>query len=372
MKVGVIGKTSRIVSIIQHIKGVTDTQFSMDGKNVGICDVLLLDHVSAIELESYSNEYAKHNVAFIVDIRNGLRSDYEKIKELCTLKGIPFLVDRSDQGIQEEVEKFLFPQRYEGRLQPALSLIACHRKSGVCLISEALSERIAQRTSAHIGLIKLDPYNVTSHSQGLNQLYREFEAGGLSSGRIKELAEAKRDNLFYIAGNPKMDYARGFHPHKLEQIYGLIQAAFDITIFIVYPYWDNSMTLVALKQIKRKYLIATSKREEMKEFYAFVPQIRYQFDLDLRHNSFIYNFDGYGNEAKLSVSDHLQAGCVLQLPYVPGPNPMAQKFTQAGLQRLAETIVNDYGLPVIQQAEKKTWLNRITAGLQDKQEKRLG
>ncbi|MEF2246419.1 hypothetical protein [Paenibacillus sp. IITD108] len=356
MKVGVTGKTSRIVAVVQQIKGITDTVFSMDseGESLGSCDVILLDNLNSKEIDSIWNQYSDTTIAYVMDVQNGIRSDFGQIKELCVIKNIPFITIY-EGVIEEEIEKFLFPSRYEGRLQPCISLISVHRKSGASEIARALSQQIADKTTGSIGIVSLDPYDVISVENGITQIYREFDIGGLTPGRIKELATSLDDNLFYIAGNSKLESSRTMDPYKLEQIYSLIQSAFDFTIFVVSPYWDNAMTLVNLKNVKRKYLIATSNRDDMKEFYSYIPQIRYQFELDLRNNSFIFNYDGLGTEAKSSVSNQLSAGCVLQLPYVPGPNPMSKKFTQAGLGKLAKNLVDEHRLPLKTEQKAKGW-----------------
>lgn len=353
MIVSVTGKTSRIVSIVQQIQGVTDAAFSIDGANISNSEVVLLDHVSSNELEAYLNQYPGQRFVYINNVRNGLRFDYENLKELCSIKDIPFLVDQSDKALQEVVERYLFPGRYEGVPQPSFSMISCHRKSGSCSIAESLAEVIAENSTAHICIVKMDPYNVTSKGEGIYQLYREFDAGGLTPARVKEVAEKRADNLYFISGNPKIESARGFHPEKLEQVINHIENAFDLTLFIIYPYWDNTMTLVPLKRITKRYLVATSRKDDMKEFYSFVPQIKYQFDLDLRHNSFIYNLDGFGSESKMEVSNLLESGCVLSLPYMPGSNPMKKKFVQKGIEKLAHKVIADYGLPVTRVDKKK-------------------
>ncbi len=360
MKVGIAGKTSRLAATVQHINGVTDTVYSMEGNNLDSCDVIILDHLPSKDVEAVWNQYSKQAMAYVLDVRNGIRTDIGSIKELCAIKNIPFLSDHSEEAIQEEIEKLLFPSRYEGKLQPAIALISTHRRSGTTAIAKALSEQIAGKTTAHIGIVSLDPYQVeTQKAHGITQLYREFEVGGLTASRIKELSEKWNDNLFYISGNTKLESSRSMHPIALEQIYLQIQSAFDLTVFVVSPYWDNAMVLVALKNIQRKYLVATSHRDEMKEFYAFLPQLWHQYEMDLRNHSFIFNFDGLGTEARSNVSNQLSSGCVMQLPYVPGPDPMNKKFTQIGLQKLAQSIVDEYRLPQVTEQKKKTWFGKI-------------
>lgn len=350
------------MTIIQAIRGVTDIRFSPDGKTNDTMDVIILDHLPLHSLDRVLADHQERKSTYINNVRSGLRPDYEQIKEICALRDIPFLVDHADQGIQEEIEAFLFPDRYVDKIQPSMSLVSCHRGSGANSIAMAVAEEVARRTTAHIAVVRMDPYHVTAQTEGIFQLYKEYDAGGLTPMRIKEVAQ-KKGQLYIIGGNTKMDCSRALHPDKLEQILGLIQSTFDLTLFVVCPYWDNPLTLVTLKTVKRKYLVATSKDDEMKEFYAYMPQIRYLFNVDLRQQSFVYNFEGAGKESKLDVSAQLQAANVLSIPFIPGANPLMSKFTRKGIEKFGSKLIDDYQMPVVEAEKRKKNIFAAAASL---------
>ncbi|SDO15620.1 hypothetical protein SAMN04487897_10933 [Paenibacillus sp. yr247] len=351
MKVIIIGRTSRLLPLVQGIHGVTDVLYSIDGesKEPG---AYILDHVNPELMEKISEHAAANRVIYVHNVRSGISDDYDRAKEACKLKDIPFIVDRGDSNVIDEIDRILFPDRHTERVLPSIALISAHRGAGAHMIAKSIGENLLSKTNASIGIINMDPYDVSSNTEGFFQLYKEYEAGGLTTRRIREIAESK-NGLHIISGNPKLDFARKYGMDRIEQILSLIQHSFDLTIVLISPYWDNTLTLVPIKMIGRKYLVATSNQQSMNEFYQYLPQIRYLYGIDLRGTSFIYNFEGNGIETKLAISTQLQSSSILSLPYVPSTHPAASKHIQQGISAFSDMLMGDYDMPNLQEKVRK-------------------
>ncbi|RUS44946.1 hypothetical protein [Cohnella sp. AR92] len=361
MKAVVIGSTSRLTPIVQNIKDLQNTEYMFELTANREIDVVILDHTSLQLLDLAASEYPKAKLIYVYGVRRGLGDDYDQAKETCGLKGAIFLVDRTDMQVQEEIAREVFPERFQNQRQNAVAFISCHRKSGTSKVVDAVAQQLAEKTQAHIGIVRLDPYDMSASREGMFQVYREYEAGSLTAERVREIAHQK-GTIFEINGNPHLEYARTFMPNRLEQILGIIQHAFDVTLLDVSPYWDNSYTLVPLKSVQRKYLVATSKADEMQEFYAVTPHLIRQFDIDLRKTSFIVNFDGQGSETRLNISSFLNSPNIATLPYVP-LNAKNSKHFKNGLGKLVDLIAADYSLPsVLQKQDKNRSLSSLLSG----------
>jgi hypothetical protein len=354
VKAVVIGNTSRLAPIVQNIKDMQHTKYVYQIKERLDAEVVILDHTSLQVLDQVSTDYPKVKLIYVYGVRRGLGEDYEQAKEICELKGVTFLVDRTDSQIQDEIAQTVFPDRFQSQRQNAIAFISCHRKSGTTKIVDAIAQQLAEKTSAHIGVVRLDPYDFNATQDGMFQVYREYEAGGLTAERVREIAHQK-GKVFELTGNPHLEYARAFQPNRLEQIIGIMQHAFDVTLLDVCPYWDNSFTLVPLKAIQRKYLVATSRAEEMQEFYGVTPDLIHQFEIDLRKTSFLLNFDGQGSETKLNISAFLNSPNVATLPYIP-MNAQNSKHFKNALGKLVELIISDYQLPPAQPRGERSGL----------------
>jgi len=361
MKAFVVGKTSRLAPIIQNIKDLQNTKYIFEFTERLDTEVLIFDHTSLQLLDYAEAEYPKAKLIYVFGVRRGLDNDYDQAKEACEIKGITFLVDRTDSQIQDEIARAIFPERFQTQRQNAVAFVSCHRKSGTSKVVDFIAQQLSEKTNASIGVIRMDPYAFNSTYEGMFQLYREYESGGLTAVRVKEIAQQK-GNIFEITGNPHLEYARTFIPNRMEQVIGIIQHAFDVTLIDVSPYWDNSFTLVPLKAIQRKYIVATSKTDEMQEFYGVTPGLIHQFEIDLRKTSYILNFDGLGSESKMNISTFLGAPNVATLPYVP-LNAQGSKHFKTNLGRLVELIISDYNLPQVhQKAEKPRFLQSFFSG----------
>ncbi|WP_240420373.1 hypothetical protein [Paenibacillus periandrae] len=362
MKAIVVGKTSRLAPIVQNIKDLQTTKYVFEFTERIETEVIILDHTSLQLLDYAVNEYPNAKIIYVYGVRRGLDGDYEQAKETCDIKSASFLVDRTDSQIQDEIARTVFPERFQSQRQNAVAFVSCHRKSGTSKIVDSIAQQLSEKTSATIGVIRLDPYAFNSVPEGIFQLYREFESGGLTAERVKEIAREKEKKIFEISGNPHLEYARTFVPNRLEQIIGIVQHAFDVTLFDVSPYWDNSFTLVALKAIQRKYMCTTSKAEEMQEFYGVMPDLKHQFEIDLRKTSFILNFDGQGTGTKSSIATYMDSPNIATLPYVP-MNAQNSKHFKNGLGKLVDLIISDYDLPLITaKNEKVSFFSAMFAG----------
>jgi hypothetical protein len=361
VKAIVVGKTSRLAPIVQNIKDLQTTKYVYEFSERMDTEVIILDHTSLQVLDYAANEYPDAKIIYVYGVRRGMDGDYDQAKETCDIKSAGFLVDRTDSQIQDEIARAVFPERFQSQRQNAVAFISCHRRSGTSKIVDSIAQQLSEKTSATIGVIRLDPYAFNSVPEGMFQLYREYESGGLTAERVKEISHHK-GNIYEISGNPHLEYARTFAPNRLEQIIGIVQHAFDVTLFDVSPYWDNSFTLVALKAIQRKYMCATSKSEEMQEFYGVLPDLKHQFEIDLRKTSFILNFDGQGAGTKSNISTYMDSPNVATLPYVP-LNVQNSKHFKNGLGKLVDLIISDYDLPtILTKNEKVSFFSAIFAG----------
>jgi hypothetical protein len=119
---------------------------------------------------------------------------------------------------------------------------------------------------------------------------------------------------------------------------------------------------VALKAIQRKYMVATSKTEEMNEFYGVTPHLLHQFDIDLRKSSFIMNFEGQGSETKMNIATYLNSANVASVPYI-ALAAQNSKHYKTGLSKLVDLLIADYNLPLQEQkAEKSGFLKSLRLG----------
>ncbi|MFM9329023.1 hypothetical protein [Paenibacillus mesotrionivorans] len=362
MKVTVIGTTSRLVQLVRDIPGVQDVYYSNNSERQP-ADWVILDGVEYAPLEQIlGTESGK--IIYVYPARQGFdEPHYKRMREKCNLHQVPILTDLSDDQLTEEVERRLFPDRFVEQIQPSLALIGCHRNAGRKTIGRALARELATRTTGKVGFIDLDPYAYSLKEGTIWQLYREYEAGVLTVARIQESA-ILRDGVWEIGGNPKLDAARAFQPEKIEQLLRLVEQAFDVTIFSIAPYWDNSLTLVPLKIFPRQYLLATSQAAAMDEFYEVMSQLYFLTWLNLRERPFIFNYEGQGMEPKAAVASKLGAGAIASIPYssrLQGNDDT--QLIQSLLVRFTDVLISELQLPRKELlAAKKGFVQRLRGG----------
>lgn len=343
MKITVIGATSRLVQVVRDITGVQDVFYSNNSERQP-AEWVILDGLEYALLEQVlGTESGK--MMYIYSVREGFKeTHYKRMQEKCNLHQIPILTDLSDDQVAESIERRLFPERFVEKIQPSLALIGCHRHAGRKTIGRALARELAARITGRVGFIDLDPYAYNLKEGTIWQLYREYQAGVLTVPRIQESA-IMREDVWEIGGNPKLDAARLYQPEKVEQLLRLIEQAFDVTIFSIAPYWDNTLALVPIKAIPRQYLVASSQAAAMDEFYEVMSQLYFLTWLDLRERPFIYNFEGQGTEPRAAVASKLGAGAIASIPYVTrlqgsDDTPLMQEL----LGRFADTLVSELQL----------------------------
>ncbi|WP_088834423.1 hypothetical protein [Paenibacillus tyrfis] len=321
MNILIIGETSRLLPLVRVIPDVEDVHYALKPDTSITADILVLDHIDAAMLQSIHHTHPNKRMVYVYSARGGLNHEnYKTMREGCQRRQIPLVTDIADDQLIEELEKCLFPNRMKAKPQPAIALVGCHRRAGKNTFAQSIAEIMAQKITGAVGWIDLDPYALDDHDSGnasIWSLYREYESGVLSPERIRETARRDDEGVYRIVGNAKLDTARQYKPQLLEQVIRMSFQAFDFTVFTVSPYWDNTLTLVPLRLIDRKYLVATSRVEEMQEFYAAKPQINFHTHLDLTGVPFIFNFDGLDNETEKIVSAKLGANAVVTVPNLP-------------------------------------------------------
>ncbi|CAN7767049.1 hypothetical protein LJR153_007304 [Paenibacillus sp. LjRoot153] len=355
MRVLIVGKSSRLLTLVQNISDLQEVVYLSEPEQRNY-DTFLLDDVDFPMLELAKQNFQNHKILYIFSARGGMNEEeeqrYAKTREVCLLNHISFITDVSDNGLVADIELILFPDRFhdDSSNPPSMALISCHRRAGRKTIADSIASALSQRTKSDIAIIDMNPYSLSENTEStMLHLYKEYDAAGLKPSRIKEIAVQRADGTYYIGGNPKMDMSRGYSPAKLEQMINIIQQAFHFTIFLISPYWDNNLTLVPIKNIQQKYLIATSKVEEMKEFYAAHQQMQFLFQLNLRQVPFIYNLDGVSGESKNDVAINLQSSSIFQLGLLPSGNKKGPVIKAA--DRLIESIITNNHLERIQRQD---------------------
>jgi hypothetical protein len=349
VKVLIIGSTSRLVPILLSIPGVTDVFYSVEPQNDQQPHALVMDNLDFMALETLLISIPNVPKIYVCSVRTGMVDErYNHIREKCRLHDIKLVQDMTDEQLQEELERCWFPLRFQEKLQPAIAIIGCHRRAGASGLALSLAKTIHELSPLHIACVDLDPYALRSQSlKGTHiwQLYQEYEAGVLTPSRIRELTLGSDEGLYHVGGNPKIDTARRYAPQMLEQLLKLIEQAFDLTVYAISPYWDNTLTLLPLKTIKRKYLVATSIAEEMDHFYLAMGQIEVHTHIKLSGCSYVYNFDGLDNESKVQISARLNAAAIMTLPYMPRTKTDNYDVWEPYMKAFAKTVVSDYSFP---------------------------
>lgn len=343
MNVLIIGPTSRLVQILQAIPGIGSTFYALEPgeKNA---EVVLLDDIDFPQFELTLATFPDTKLIYVFNARTGLDDErYKRIREKCAMHNMPLVTDLSDGQVSEEIERSLFPDRIAEKVQPSIALVSCHRRAGRLTFARAIAKAVSSQVEGSVGLVDLNPYAYMEKRTGIFHLYREYEAGMLNPSRVKSLA-ASNGNLYEIGGNSRLDVARDFEPEPLKHVLGMIEEAFDFTVYAVSPYWDNTLTLIPLKSVKRKYLLATSKAKEMDEFYAAMQQVYYLTRQTLRGHPFFFNLDGIGGESKAVVSGKLGSGAVVSAPLLPRLKAGDDVEILGLVERFAQTLVADLKL----------------------------
>lgn len=348
MRVLIVGKSPRLLTLVQNINDLQEVVYAAepDQKNY---DALLLDDADFPTIELAKQSIQNQKIIYIFSARGGMNDEEErrfaKTREICLLNHILFITDVSDSGLATDIEQRLFPDRFQDKNMnpPSMALISCHRRSGRKIIAESIASALAQRTKSDIAIIDMNPYAFAENTEStMLHLYKEYDAAGLTPNRIKEIAVKRPDGHYYIGGNPKMDMSRSYSPAKLEQMINIIQQAFHFTIFSISPYWDNTLTLVPIKNVQQKYLIATSKTDEMKEFYSAHQQMQFLFQMNLRQTPYIYNLDGVSAETKNDVAINLQSSSIFHLGLLPNGSSKKVHIMKAADRLIDNIIVNNH------------------------------
>jgi hypothetical protein len=358
LKLMVIGATNRLLPLVRLVPGVLDAHFALSNDSTFEADAFVLDQGEPGHLEGIIKALYGKRILMVFSARHGFEhKEYKAIHELCQDYQIPIITDIADGQVSQELERLLFPHRLLGLPQAAVALVGCHRKAGVKAMAAAITDSIQERIVGTIGWVDMNPYAFCQQIHNKSHwgnLYREYESGVLSPTRIRELAIRQASGVYVIQGNPRLESARLFKPQLLEPMLRMVMQTFNWTLFTLHPYWDNSMTLVPLSMMLQKLWVATSKREEMEEFYSVRPQLQFATHLDLDKHPFIYNMDGLGNETNPLVAAKLESESIATVPYLPRlPNSDGHELKEI-LSPLAKQWVKEFSLQQKPSAKKSS------------------
>jgi len=362
---------------VRRIKGIETLYPIQDIKELHVKEpafFLLSDKlVQANELPYLREKYPENKFIYLISHSDD-KDKLDQVKTICQTQKIEYIMPFATlRDIITRIEELIFGR--EIRSTSVVGFMGGLPQTGLTSSILSIGTHMSKVTNAKIGILGLNSLNsgddlVAYRGKTFDQLWGNLMAASMTADELIERSHLLGGNVYYLAGNKDFLKAPYFQVEGVRFLIEKAKEAFDLVLLDLGAFYDTPTAAQGLIQADLHVLAITQMITDIKAFQEKYDQILRLMDRTRKERMLLLHNqvrDLPGLYSPQEVSEMLGIPTWIKLPYESrfyhrilekDPDSFLSKEYSLQIAKAAESLLNRYELPIIEQVDlvkKKSW-----------------